>query len=42
MAPHSSTLAWEISWTKRSLVGYSAWDCKGVGGLIEKMAFEQD
>ena len=25
---HSSILAWKISWTERSLVGYSPWDCK--------------
>ena len=27
-APHSSILAWEISWTEESLVGYSPWSCK--------------
>ena len=27
MAPHSSTLAWKIPWT-RSLVGCSPWSCK--------------
>ena len=27
MAPHSSTLAWKIPWT-RSLVGYSPWGRK--------------
>ena len=29
MAPHSSTLAWEIPWM-RSLVGYSPWGRKRV------------
>ena len=28
MAPHSSTLAWKIPWT-RSLVGYSPWGREG-------------
>ena len=28
MAPHSSILAWRISWTERSLVGYSPWGLK--------------
>ena len=28
MATHSSTLAWKIPWTERSLVGYSPWGCK--------------
>ena len=28
MATHSSILAWKISWTERSLVGYSPWDRK--------------
>ena len=27
MATHSS-IAWEIPWTKESLVGYSPWSCK--------------
>ena len=27
MAPHSSILAWEISWTEE-LVGYHPWGCK--------------
>ena len=25
MAAHSRILAWEIPWTRRSLVGYSPW-----------------
>ena len=28
MAIHSSDLAWRISWTERSMVGYSPRDCK--------------
>ena len=28
MAAHSNLLAWEIPWTKRSLVGYSPWGRK--------------
>ena len=28
MAPHSSTLAWKIPWTERSLVGCSPWSRK--------------
>ena len=28
MATHSSILAWRISWTERSLVGYSPWGLK--------------
>ena len=27
MAIHSSTIAWKIPWTERSLVGYSLWGC---------------
>ena len=30
MATHSSTLAWEISWTEEA-VGYSPLHCKAVG-----------
>ena len=30
MATHSSTLAWEIPWT-RSLAGCSPWGCKDIG-----------
>jgi len=28
MATNSSTLAWRIPWTERSLAGYSPWGCK--------------
>ena len=28
MATHSSILAWEIPWTKESLVGYNPWGHK--------------
>ena len=28
IATHSSILAWEISWTESSLMGYSPWGCK--------------
>ena len=34
MAPHSSTLAWKISW----VVGYSPWDCKELD-MAEQLHF---
>ena len=34
MAPHSSTLAWKIPWT-RSLVGYSPWVAEARTGLSD-------
>ena len=37
MAPHSSTLAWKIPWT-RSLVGHSPWGCQE-SDMTERLHF---
>ena len=37
MAPHSSTLAWEIPWTEE-LVGCSPWGCEG-SDTTERLPF---
>ena len=38
MATHSSILAWKISWTERSLLGYSPWGDKE-SDTIERLHF---